>query len=509
MNLFNRARLSISRNLGRFLLMLGTVFLLSLLMSSAISINQAIYNLDLALRAQLPAVATLAIDEDERMAHLESTGEFLETNVTPTIMREIGALPYVQSFDYTAWGFNFFSSEYRRAFDVSMLEDRGSLSYSYDTPLEQFTLKGVHYPNVLDIETGLIKLVDGRTFSEEEILELSDVAIVSQDFLNANSLSLGSILTFEYIIYDETAELTFSLPKTDDHILNLRTFNLEIIGVFKKEQVVNAELHEIQHYFDFVNRIYVPNAVIESIVPLYMEVLPQIDPEFYLEISLVEDFEDILGYDDFLFLLNDPVNLTAFSSAANEILPDFWVVEDLSSTYADISRSMDMMNEIADGLLIGTVIATWVILGLLVLLFLIDRKQEIGVYLALGEKKCRILIQFMVEVLLVSAVGMTLGLFAGHMLSNQMSQMMIEQDVIRQLEDSNRVVTFGLLYGMGFRVDMTHEEMLALYEVSLNTTTIVLFYTVTLGTVLVATVIPTWSVVRKNPKDVLMKSVIG
>lgn len=518
MNLLKRAWLSIRRRLGKFMLFLSCVFLLAVLMSGAFSVQQAITNTDAALRAQLPAVATLVIDVEASQEYFEETGTFPEDTVTPSTIREIGALSYVEAFDYTAWGFNFFSSELNRAFNADLfshldlpesgIRDTGSLSYWEETPLEQFTLKGGQHPDILDIEVGLIELRAGRTFTKEEVETLSYVAVVSQDFLSVNNLSLGSILTLDYLIFNEAEGVVSDDHHSEENLLAEQTFELEIIGVFEKLLEPDAESFEVQHYIDFVNRIYVPNVVVESIVDLYMEVLPEIDPEFYAEISAIDNIEEVLGYDNFLFLLYDPMDLVAFADEANDLLPGFWVVEDLSNTYSDISNSMEMMNEIADWLVIGSVFATLVVLGLLILLFLVDREQEVGIYLALGEKKHKILIQFIFEIMIAAIIGMTFALFVGNLMGSHVSQTMIEQDVMRQLEDPERIETFGLLYGMGFRVDMTHEEMLELYEVTLDASTIVLFYAVTLSTVLVTTSVPIWMVVNMKPKEILMSGKI-
>lgn len=454
-------------------------------------------------------MATLVVDGEARFDYFERTGVFIEDGITPSIIREIGALPYVDAFDYTAWGRNFFSSELIRAFDESLfshfnlpeseIRDMGSLSYWQETPLEQFTLKGGQHPNILDIEAGLIELTAGRTFTKDEIESLSYVAVVSQDFLEANNLSLGSFLTLDYLIFNEAEE---------KNLLASQTFELKIIGVFEKELGFEAELNDIRGHINFVNRIYVPNIVVESIVDLYMTILPEIDPDFYVKTSAIENIEDILGYDDFLFLLHDSADLVDFANAASEILPDFWMVDDLSNTYADISNSMEMMNQIANKLMIGTIIAMLVILGLLILLFLIDRKQEVGIYLALGEKKNNILIQFIFETITAAIIGMTLALFVGSSLGNQISQMMIEQNVMHQLENPNRVVTHGLLHEMGFRVDLTHEDMLNLYEITLDGTVVIWFYGITLSTVMLTTLIPTWLVVNMKPKAILISGKI-
>lgn len=504
MNSIRRAVLSIKRKSGRFLIVLFCVFLLSVLLSSAISTNQAILNADLALRRRLPAVATLIIDGEARQNHFELTGEFIEEGVTPFLLREIGALTYVRAFDYSAWGFDFFSNELIRVFDKDFfshlgilydeINDRGSLSFWDETEYEQFRLKGVQYPYILDIESGLIELIDGRVFTPDEITTLTYVAIVSSDFLEQNNLDLGMTLVLDYFLFDQYRQ----------EVLDSRIFELEIIGAFDKELPVDVAAYEIQSHFNFVNRVYVPNLVIESLLDLYMEHLPSLNPELYVEISANEMPQDFLGYDDFLFLLYDPAELVAFANTVNNLLPPFWRVEDLSNVYSDISNSMQMMNELADTLMLGTVLAILVVLGLLILLFLTDRKQEIGIYLALGERKYRIFGQLIFEAMIAAVIGMTLALFVGNSIANQVSQTLVKQDVIRQIEDPDRIVRHGQLYGMGFRVDLTHEEMLEFFDVTLDVRTTISFYMITLGTVILATTIPIVVIMGMKPKEILL-----
>lgn len=501
------------RCFGRFLILLGCVFLLTTVMAATISVRQAIINTDMRLRASLPAVATVVIDSEARQQHFEATGEFLITQLTPTIIHKIGSLDYVRDFDYSALGSNFFSSEIVRAFDEKLFDslntsesdrvDNRSLSYFHDTPLEQFTLRGVHNPEILDINAGVIELVAGRVFTDEDIEYLSPVAVVSQDFLNANNLSLGSIFALDYHIYDEMIGANYYAPEIDESLLFSRTFLLEIVGVFNKDMEISGVYH-VSQYLDFVNRIYVPNAVILTILDLYLEALPIIDPELYSEIANADNIEEFVSYDEVLFLLYDPTDLPSFTSSANSLLPDIWIVEDLSRAYADIANSMEMMNEIASGLAVGVFIASLLVLSLLITFFLIDRKTETGIYIALGEQKRIIFFQFMIEAIVPAVIGITLALFTGNALSRHFSREIIANDMMRQLEDPERVEVFATLHSMGFRVEMTHEEMLAMYEVVIEPLLIITFYGVALTTILIALGIPIWMFVSKNPKAILL-----
>ncbi|MCL1991219.1 MAG: ABC transporter permease [Defluviitaleaceae bacterium] len=516
MNFSKRALLSLKRQWVKTMLLLGVIFLLGSLMAFAFTIRQAIINTDMALRQQLPAVTTIHLNEELLEEERELRGEWVEFEVvTPALIREIGTLPYVRMFDYTAWGHHFFSDVFIRAFDADFLnelghaqpEDWGRLSFHHDVDFERFTLKGIHHHEVVDIEAGLIELVAGRAFTENEVDEGAHVVLVSQDFLVANRLSLGSQIVLDYRIYDE-----FSGAAPFEVLLAEQAFELEIIGVFE-HQLVNEAWRQgidINHHIEMINRIYVPNRVVESVLPLYLETFSEMNPELIVHLTETDNIEEIIRYEQLLFLLYDPTDLVAFAHAASQRLPAFWTVSDLSNAYADIASSMVIMGDLANGIVIGTIFASWTVLSMLILVFIKDRQLELGIYLALGEGKKRLTGQILIELLLLVTVAITCALFVGHLMASELSTVMIRTDLMRQAElDEFSRVSGETPETLGFRFEMTHEEMLALYDTSLNTSTILLFYLVTSIVVSLSTLLPTVYLLKMNPKDVLLKGSIG
>ena len=503
------------RRKGKSLILLALVFLLTTITSGALSIREAIINTDLNLRRQLPAITTVYLDH-LALNHAQTQRGWIKVDhIKAPMIREIGALPYVRLFDYTAWGYHFFSHELVRAFHPELFleldgievapDDTGSLSFHGNVDLEQFRLKGSQAPGVADIEAGLIDLVHGRTFIEAEMNSLSYVAIVSQNFLEANRLSLGDTFILDYNIYHEQEkEMIVEEHYSVDNLILSTPFELKIIGVFEHTLPENFELSDIRQHMELINRIYVPNLLIESTLDLYIEAFLETQPELLEEILVAESLEDILLYENIMFLLYDPTYLAAFNTAASAIIPDFWVVGDLSNAYADIANSMEMMNWIANLLAFGSTLATLIVLTLLVVLFLRDRKPEIGIYLALGAKKVSVIWQMLIEVIAVSLVAITLALFVGHLLAASISTTIIRNDLTRQASLEEDVITASGLERMGFRHEMTHEEMLASYDVTLNLMTIVIFYSIALCSILLATAIPIIYITRLNPKRILM-----
>ena len=87
---------------------------------------------------------------------------------------------------------------------------------------------------------------------------------------------------------------------------------------------------------------------------------------------------------------------------------------------------MDNLSEVTSGILTSAILAACVILMLLIFLYLYDRRQEIGIYLALGEKRTRIIFQILTEATLITFIGLTLSIGIGYVIADSMTQDMIE-----------------------------------------------------------------------------------
>ena len=525
MNYFKRAFVSVRQHKKKYFILFFTVFLLSSLTASAILIRQAVVATDNALRRQLPAVVTIRVDEGT-LEHYHSSGYEVESvgSVTASLIREIGDSPYVRMFDYNATIGNLFSEKLVRVFDSTLYlkldppdefaTDWWSLSSRGVYGLERFFLKGIHHHEVLEIQSGLIDLVAGRTFTPTEIENGEAVVIVSQAFMDENGLSLGDVLEFDYRVYADPEDgiIDPDFHYSDENLMASKLFEFEIIGVFNHDLEVipgMSDLH-ITNHFDILNRIYVPNRIIESVIDFHIDLFGESEPEFFEEFLEFDNIEDVLEFDNIIFLLYDPIDIVNFRNSKEALLPAFWIFSDLSNAYDDISTSMQMLDQIASAVVIGATFATTIALGLLIRLFLQDRQHEIGIYLALGEYKVKIVIQFLIEVMVVAIVAITFALFIGGIVSTHIGEEMLRADLARQLElERNTSIWSGTPESMGFRHEMTHEEMLDMYDVTLETNTVIMFYSVALTTVFIATVIPTVLIVRINPKDILLKSSIG
>jgi len=499
MNYFKRATLSLRKHPFKTGVLFCVILLLTGLMAFAIVIRQAIINTDLALRAQLPPVVTLRIDEEKLLYYSEHGLVIGDSGrITVEMIQEIGGLPYVHAFNFTQ-SVRLFSDELTRVqVDGDDVIDFSSLTSLDIYHLEAFFLEGVYYHENLNIQSGFLELVAGRTFLPEEIQEGSHVMVVSQAFMEANNVSLGETISLDFMVWG-TEDTDF----TDDDLLLKEHFEFEIIGVFHRDLPDESEIIDIQQHLHVMNEMYVPVTAVIPILEAWAQILPETDfseteiEELSLELTSV--------YDPIVFLLNDPTLIPDFRAVSDEMIPYFWTFSDLSNAYGDMSNAMLTMLDISDGLFMGAIFSTIASLGLLMLMLLNERQHEIGVYLALGERKKRIIAQFVLEVSVISIIAVTSALFVGNVVASRMTENMIRTELSNQVfdESSRAPVWAGSPESIGFTHYMTHDDMLELYDATMSMESILFFYGVTLTTVLVSALVPICVMVSRTPKDLL------
>ena len=297
-----------------------------------------------------------------------------------------------------------------------------------------------------------------------------------------NNLEVGDTLTFVNELY------SYNQFGYGD-LMTFRDVILEVIGIFKPIQVM--EFREERGLVDFMsiqflNTVYVPNEVVRSEV------------DFRIEETFSEDLEQAVQSNEHyspVFVLNSPDEIESFVEEVNPLLPDLYSVVTSADQYDSISGPGDYMSELSGYVLIASVLSTILIIGLVVLLFLRDRKHELGIYLSLGEKRGRVIGQIVIEVMTIAVIGITLSIYSGNLLAERVSDMMIAADE-PTLED--------ITYFSEVQTNLTREDVIMSYKVELNSNYYLAFYGIGLLTILISTIIPLIYILRLNPKKILM-----
>ncbi|MCL2559483.1 MAG: ABC transporter permease [Turicibacter sp.] len=531
MNYIKRAFISIKRNFLKAILFLGSIALIGAFLSFGISIQRAISQTELHLRDQVPPVTVLRWEWEI----LDEFGmEFLNMEMIETL----GSLPYIYTYDVSSRSgllrvdltpaippFELFEVDLENPEvnqEVQLIKDRSTIMFGLD---DHVIAIGVNTPSPVDLAFGLIEMIDGHFINEYDIINASEVVVISQAFAEENDLSVGDTLMLEYNVIDHITPLLeetewelidpaepgiYFVPLGDT--LYQRVLDLEIIGIFAvDEEIIVDTPAKVISVTQLYNQVYIPHRLRED---LYMDSLPywlELS-ELHLEVFGWEQFfvpsEEQTMYIEAVFLLRDSREFGDFSIAAQEILPDGWQLEDTSGIFGSLLAAMDSMIWMSSLIFWGSLIATGVISNLMILLFFQDRKHEIGIYLALGEKRWRILIQLIIEVMSATFVGLVLALFLGYVLSQEISTNMMHQQIIQQLEVMEEYVPHVDLHLFAPQ-PLAMEEMLEMYDVSLDLEGAMIVFIVGGVTVLLSTALALSKILKSSLKDILMKGSIG
>lgn len=488
MNFIKRGILGITRKKGKSLILLAVIFILGNLISGAISIQQATGNVESTIKDRLGTAATVDMDYEAVDALSDAELEEIEfQDIGVDLIKQIGELSYVKNYDYSM-------STYLGSESIESYQDEEmEVDFIEEGPSIDFMLKGINYAPVIDFEEQKGKLVDGRIFTEEEVAGGTSVAIISKNLAEKNDLHMGDTFTLAnevYYYHEDTGE---------EEIVASRDVVLEIIGLFepqsvKKDQEENTDdgMMDLMDT-EYQNTIYVPNEIVSSETAFNMEEYLKVDPEFA---EMMEEEEGSFEYYTPMFVLSSPEDSEAFEEEVTPMLPELYTVISATDQYDSISGPIESMSKLSKYVLLVAVIATVLITGLVVLLFLRDRKRELGIYLSLGEHRSRVVGQILIEVMVVAVIGITLSLFSGNLLAGQVSDTMLKADSNTADEE--------VMYYSEIQTNLTTEDVLDSYEVNLNSSYILGFYGIGLLTILISTVIPLIYIVRLNPKKILM-----
>ena len=518
-------------------LLLVLIFILGTVLSAAISVRSAIIATEESVMMRVPAVATIHLNSvAASQYHGIPTSDariWRENRPTAEDISAVGQLPLVRAYDFyfggglSSWDLNWAVMQVDESRTQGLSREDIELSIngwanSFLGYRNLFPIKGVSNPDITDIESGLLSLASGRTFTADEIESGALVAIVSQAFADENNLFPGATMTLDSIVQDYLLWRSVEDADWDDErfILLHETYEVEIVGTFVVEREPDYEnlrgwelSSQIGTLAILHNRIYMPVTTAEVINSKYSvgtlalnernrERSPASEDWLFDDLAVQFAEEPLLA----LFLLFDPRNLDEFSEKASELLPDFWEIRGVSGAYYDIISSMDTILEIADLVLLLAAGATIITLTLTITLLLRDRRQEIGIYMTLGDKKSNILTQFLTEIFLVAAVGIALALFTGNVLSSNISRNMLEHTLIERMVEQEQspfeLIPWDLM--LFNPAEMSPEEVMEMYDISLGLESISIFVGVSVTVILISTIAPIVQIVKLEPKKVLM-----
>lgn len=132
--------------------------------------------------------------------------------------------------------------------------------------------------------------------------------------------------------------------------------------------------------------------------------------------------------DSVTFSISDPAKVSSVKKAGNKLISTSkYALSTDDSSYQTVKSSMNNVKSFADKIVWLVAIAGTIILALIVILMIRERRYEIGVLLSLGESRWKIVMQFFAEMVMVLVVSVVIAGFGGKFVGNQLGQQLVSQ----------------------------------------------------------------------------------
>ncbi|ANE39393.1 ABC transporter permease [Listeria monocytogenes] len=499
MNFFKRAWLSMKARKGRSVLQLIIFTVVCVLILSGFTIQSAADKASELAREQLGGTVTLTVDREKQMQTMreeasssdssstESKPQFQSSPIDVSDANDLAKLNHVASYNY-------YSSTQALASGFDPIESSGDTSSSNDesstTAETQGPGGGQGGPQMVDADLSISGLLDSATSTDFEAgtSELtSGVAITSAD-KDKNVAMVEENLAEEN---DWKVGDSFTVTSSDGNT----KVTLKIVGIYKTTDS-GSDMAQNFSFLNPYNKVYVPYTVANTIKG--------------------SDYKNTV--DSAVYTMDDAANISAFEKEAKKVDSIDWDTFKLDANDTLYQQMIGPINSVASfskNVVYIVSIAGALILGLLVMMQVRDRKYEMGVLLAIGEKRGKLIAQFFVEILIVALVSFGLAAASSH----YVAQLAGNQLLAQQNSSTNETTTStenrgpgggggqGGPGGFGQSVSNLTKNTEQIKELDIQVTLedMLKMGGIGIGIAFISVLLPAALVLRMNPKTILTK----
>lgn len=399
MYIFKNAFLTITRNKGRNILMGIIIFVIAVSCCIALAIRSSATKLVNSYKSKYDVEATIGMNRDNMMRDFrgepssnggempsEEDGEPEERempnveSLTEDEILEYGDSKYVESF-YYQYQFNMDA-------DVEALSSDSGNNMGRMKNMDNGDFQVVGYDSL----ESMSDFISGKYVISEGSIDddfTSDTCIISYELATADDISVGD-------------KITLINPNDEE-----KTYELEVTGIYKQEEDEDSEMGSM--FSNSANMIITNKTVSKKISDDDEALRVTLSPTFVLTSKdVIEDFT---------------------KEVEDKGLSEYYSVESILDLINSETASITNVSNFALVFLIVTLIIGGVVLFVLNMINVRERKYEIGVLRTIGMKKSLVCSQFVVELLIVSIVALTLGTIGGSILSVPTANYLLENEI--------------------------------------------------------------------------------
>ncbi len=536
MNFINRAFKNVTRRLSKSILLVLTFFLIGNLVIIGLGVSSASESAKTLTRQKMRAVVTYELDYDKIWRYADTITDEDELqefyNNYPRIKVEDVTtflsdprVKIANSISSNMWYIDSANSldfvHLNNSREQNMEENQGTSCYmdadgvmqceTYKEPT--FFIKSNMYPGMIEFEEGDYKVVRGRFYNEEEIKDGSLVCLISEALAQVNGISVGDSITLASN-WMSNYYANAGISEEDLDVV------LEVIGIYSHNSPLTPDAPNYDYaspYENPDNMILMPStsvylaslAMQQKEYDYFAQVYP--DEEYYQNPDnrpSVENMEKNMYINDVTLLLDDPLNVDQFVEDYQNTLSQFTSLDANNDEFNRLAKPLDTLSMYADFIVWLVVINAIVIITLVTALTLKTREYEIGVLLSVGASKLKVIAQFFVELAIVAIIGFSLSVVSGSLIAKRIGNVVLEAQIassdVNGNEDELGYYEYTSLWDTDYTTDITIEDLISEYEVKISPLIIAEIYVLGLGIVLISVIIPSFMIMRYNPKKILM-----
>ncbi|XVY15289.1 ABC transporter permease [Bacillus subtilis] len=479
MNFIKRAFWNMKAKKGKTLLQLFVFTVICVFVLSGLTIQSAAQKSSELARQELGGSVTLQVDRQKQIEKQQDSGEkrsFKSTPIKVSDANKLAALDHVKSYNYTttasANAGNF------DAIESSSSSDSSSSSSSSNAKNSQgggqggpqmvqadLSIEGVISTALVDdFSDGDSKITDGRAITKSDVGK--KVTVINETLAEENDLSVGDSITIESATDEDT------------------TVKLKIVGIYKTTSSGDDS------FLNPYNKLYTPYTATAALKG--------------------DDYKNTI--DSAVYYMDDAKNMDAFVKAAKKTSIDFdtYTLNTNDQLYQQMVGPIENVASFSKNVVYLVSVAGAVILGLIVMMSIRERKYEMGVLMAIGEKRWKLIGQFLTEILIVAVIAIGLASVTGNLVANQLGNQLLSQQ-ISSSTDSTQTASGQMPGGGGgmggkmFGHSSSNVDVIDSLNVAVSMNDMLILGGIGILIAIIATLLPSISVLRLHPKTILTK----
>ncbi|MED4654961.1 ABC transporter permease [Bacillus pseudomycoides] len=475
MNFIKRAILSMKKRKGTSLILMAVFLIVTNLVLAGFTIQNASKKAADAARKKLGADVTLGLDFDKLGKQARGTGEMPNPpHLNTKEADQLAKSKYVKDYNYITNTFGI--SDGFKLVGASEGEEEGkgragvaivrggSGSGSEIDMNSSLIIEGVRKTLLQEsFKNGKSKIIDGKPITEK--MNDQNVTLMEKRLAEQNNLKVGDKVKIQ------------SGDKK-------KTLEVEIIGIYETNEQPLGE--HAPPMMDPANKLYMPHSTLKKL---------EADEGTSSSIQVV-------------YFLNDPQYIDAFKKEAKQSDIDFnyFKLDAHDSLYKQMIGPIENISSTSQMIIYMVSIAGAIILGLIIMLSIKARRKEMGILLSIGEKKWKLMAQFVVEVVCIAILAFGLSLTTGAKVSQFVGDNLLSSEIATASEEKDNSQNGSvMMVGAGGNLQNQSEDPIDKIDVSVTGEDLGKMGGIGLTIAILATILPALSILRLNPKQILLK----